>query len=52
MMNLTHHAGGMLKIPNRKGIKRRAMKMGEETIDGIRDTFMVRSRPDLRLAVY
>jgi len=41
MMNFTHHAGGTLKIPNRKGIKRRVMKMGEETIEGIREMFMV-----------
>jgi hypothetical protein len=36
MMNFTHHAGGgPLKIPGRNAIKRRVMKMGEETIDEV-----------------
>jgi hypothetical protein len=49
LMNFTHHAGGVLKIPSRKGIKRRVIKMGEEAIDGIHGMFMVRSHPDFTL---
>jgi hypothetical protein len=41
MMNVTHHAGGPLKMPKREGIKRRVMKMGEETIEGVREMFSV-----------
>ncbi|KAH9160626.1 hypothetical protein EDB89DRAFT_871052 [Lactarius sanguifluus] len=42
MMNATHRAasGGPLKIPKREGIKRRVMKMGEETIEGVREMFL------------
>jgi hypothetical protein len=43
MMNFTHRPGGPLKIPKREGIKRRVMKMGEETIEAVREMFMVRS---------
>jgi hypothetical protein len=43
MMNFTHHSGGRLKIPKREGIKRRVMKMGEETIKGVCKMFKVRS---------
>ena len=43
MMNFTHRSGGPLKIPKRDGIKRRVMKMGEETIKGVCEMFMVRS---------
>jgi hypothetical protein len=31
MMNLTRHNGTSLNIPGRNGIKRRLMKMGDET---------------------
>jgi len=41
MMNFTHHGGGPLNIPKRDGIKRRVMKMGEETIEGLREMFSV-----------
>lgn len=41
MMNITHHTGGPLKIPGRNAIKRRVMKMGEDTIDGVRDMLSV-----------
>lgn len=44
MMNYTHRSGAPLKIPKRDGIKRRVMKMGEETIEGIREMFTVRSQ--------
>jgi hypothetical protein len=40
-MNFTHFAGGSLKIPKRDGVKSRVMKMGDETIKGIRTMFMV-----------
>jgi hypothetical protein len=43
MMNTTHRSGGPLKIPKREGIKRRVMKMGEETITGVCEMFTVRS---------
>jgi hypothetical protein len=41
MMNITHHPGGPLKMPKRDGIKRRVMKMGEDTIQGVRRMFAV-----------
>jgi hypothetical protein len=41
MMNFTRSTGGPLKIPKRDGIKRRVMKMGEETIEGVREMFSV-----------
>lgn len=41
MMNVTHSTGGPLKIPKREGIKRRVMKMGSETIEGVREMFSV-----------
>jgi len=44
MMNHTHHGGGPLKLPKREGMKRRAMKMGEDTVGGIHEMFSV-SRP-------
>jgi hypothetical protein len=56
LMTFTHRsqAGGPLKIPKRDGIKRRVMKMGEETIRGVCEMFTVRShlRFVFRLAVY
>ncbi|KAI0294734.1 hypothetical protein BC826DRAFT_968634 [Russula brevipes] len=42
MMNFAHHTGP-LKIPKRKGIKQRVMKMGEEIIEGVREMFMGRN---------
>ena len=41
MMNFTHRSETLLKIPKHDGIKRRMMKMGEETIEGVREMFMV-----------
>ena len=41
MMNFTHHTGGQLKIPGRNAIKRRVMKMGEDTIEGVREMLLV-----------
>ena len=41
LMNFTHHFGALLKIPKCNGIKYRVMKMGEETIEGVRKMFMV-----------
>ena len=41
MMNFTHHTGSPLKIPRRNVIKQRVMKMGEETIEGVREMFLV-----------
>ena len=42
MMNFTHHTGGPLKIPGPNAIKQRVMKMGEDTIDGVREMLSVR----------
>jgi hypothetical protein len=41
LMNFTHHTGGPLKIPQRDAIKRHVIKMGEETIEGVREMFSV-----------
>jgi hypothetical protein len=41
MMNYTHHAGTSLKIPKRNGIKLRLMKMGDNTIEDVRNMFSV-----------
>ena len=41
MMNFTHRYGALLKILKRDGIKHCVMKMGEETIEGVREMFMV-----------
>jgi hypothetical protein len=41
MMNFIHRSGGPLKILKREGIKRRVMKMGEETIEGVHEMFTV-----------
>jgi hypothetical protein len=43
MMNHTHHGGTSLKIPKCDGIKRRLMKMGDDTIEDVRKMFSVRS---------
>ena len=43
MLNYTHHAGTSLKIPKRDGIKRRLMKMGDDTIEDVHKMFSVRS---------
>lgn len=41
MMNYTHHTGTSLKIPKRDGIKRRLMKMGDDTIKDVQNMFLV-----------
>ncbi len=43
MMNYTYHTGTLLNIPGRNGIKRRLMKMGDNTIDGVCKMFSVHS---------
>lgn len=43
MMGVAHHAGGPFKIPKRDAIRRRVMKMGEETIESVREMFQVYS---------
>ena len=35
MMNHAHHGRGPLNMPKCEGMKRRAMKMGEDTVGGI-----------------
>jgi hypothetical protein len=47
MMNYTNHTGASLKIPGRNGIKRRLIKMGDDTIEDIRKVFTVRFCPSL-----
>jgi hypothetical protein len=42
MMNHTHHSGTPLTIPKRDGIRRRLMKMGDDTIEDVRKMFSVR----------
>jgi hypothetical protein len=41
MMNIVHHSGGPFNIPKRDAIKRHVIKMGEETINGVREMFRV-----------
>jgi hypothetical protein len=41
MMKYTRHTGTSLKIPKRDGIKRRLMKMGDDTIQDVRRMFLV-----------
>jgi hypothetical protein len=41
MMNYAHHTGTPLKILGRNGIKRRLVKMGDETVEGLREMFSV-----------
>jgi hypothetical protein len=41
MMKYRHHTGTSLKIPKRDGIKRRLMKMGDDTIQDVHKMFSV-----------
>ena len=41
MMNAARHTYSPLKIPKREAIKWCVMKMGEETIEGVREMFSV-----------
>jgi hypothetical protein len=41
MMNYAHHTGTSLKIPKRNGIKLCLMKMGNDTIEDVRNMFLV-----------
>ena len=41
MMNYTHQSGSPLKIPQCNTIKQRVMKMGEDTIEGVCEMFLV-----------
>jgi hypothetical protein len=43
LMTYARHPTTALKLPSRAGIKRRVMKMGSLTIDGIREMFGVRA---------
>ena len=42
MMNHTHHTGTSLKIPKHNSIKLHLMKMGDDTIEDVRNMFTVR----------
>ncbi|GLB44045.1 putative protein dimerization activity [Lyophyllum shimeji] len=39
MMNYAHHPASSIKLPSREGVRRRVMKMGEDTVKGIRKMF-------------
>ena len=41
MMNYMHHSRTTLKIPKCDGIKRRLVKMGDDTIDSVSKMFSV-----------
>jgi hypothetical protein len=41
----THHHSPNLKIPHRDAIKKRIMKMGEDSIKATKHMFQVRERP-------
>jgi len=42
LMTYARHPAPSVKLPSREGVKRCVMKMGEDTIDGIREMFSVR----------
>jgi hypothetical protein len=42
LMNYARHPVSLVKLPSREGIRRRVMKMGEDTVGGIREMFAVR----------
>lgn len=41
LMTYVRHPASSVKLPSREGIRRRVMKMGEDTVDGIRQMFAV-----------
>ena len=41
LLTYVHHPSSTLKIPHRDGIKRRAMKMGADVVDGVKQMFAV-----------
>jgi hypothetical protein len=41
IMNYMHHNGTSLNIPGHNSIKRRLMKMGNETVENVRKMFSV-----------
>jgi hypothetical protein len=41
LLMYTHHPSPNLKIPHRDAIKRRVMKMGEDTIEATKEMFLV-----------
>ena len=41
MMQYAHHSKTKLKLPDRQGIRRHMMNMGESTIEGTQDMFKV-----------
>jgi hypothetical protein len=41
MLQYAHHSPTNLKLPSRDGIRRRVMKLGEETVEGTREMFKV-----------
>jgi hypothetical protein len=43
MVQYAHHSKTKLNLPDRQGIQRRVMNMGESTIEGTQDMFKVRS---------
>ena len=41
LMTYARHPASSVNLPSREGIRRRVMKMGEDTIDGIHEMFAV-----------
>jgi hypothetical protein len=41
LITYVHHPATSIKLPGRDGIRRRVMKLGEDTMDGIREMFAV-----------
>jgi hypothetical protein len=51
MISYARHPQPSIKLPSREGIRRRVMKMGEVTVDGIRKMFSVRHTYPLVLSL-
>jgi hypothetical protein len=43
MIQYAHHSKTKLDLPDRQGIRRRVMRMGEATVEGTREMFKVGS---------
>jgi hypothetical protein len=45
LLTYARHPQSSVKLPSREGVQRRVMKMGEDTINGIQEMFVVRRHP-------
>ena len=52
MMNYAHHPMPDLKIPHRDAIRRRILKMGDDSIESTRRFFEVRHSIDIKWCSY